>query len=198
VLDPPTADEMKVVKDLVSGVVGLDTARGDLLVVQTFPFDVTLASEPPADLIPPPPAKPGAPPPAAPIEPLWKQRKIQIIAGASAAVALLLVGLAVFLLKTRKKKRITAETATPGIEGDAAHGAAAKQIPAPDSVEAQKTEADAAALAELQAREVLGAIKLPDSTTKKGEVLKRHIREEIRKSPEAITHILRTWLNSSE
>jgi flagellar M-ring protein FliF len=196
VLDPPTAEQLKVVKDLVSGVVGLDTSRGDQLVVQTLPFDVTLASEPPADLIPAPPASTGAPLSKPVVEPLWKQPKIQMIAGAAAGVTLLLVGM-VFMLFRKKKKTISTETKV-AIEGQTAPGGAAKQIPSTETLDPEKRDADAAALAEQQAQEVLGAIKLPDSTTKKGEVLKRHIREEIKKSPEAISHVLRTWLSSSE
>jgi flagellar M-ring protein FliF len=199
VLDPPTAEQLKAVKDLVAGVVGLDPARGDQVIVETMPFDVTLASEPPPDLIPPPPVQPAANgSPATALEPLWKQRRIQIIAGVSAGTALLLVGLVFLYLKRRKKKKgISAETATEAIEGKAA-AVGTKQIPPAEEVDLEKKAAEDLALAEQQAREVLGAIRLPDTTTKKGEVLKRHIREEIKKSPEAIAHVLRTWLNASE
>jgi len=199
VLDPPTAEQMKSVKDLVSGVVGLDPARGDQIVVETMPFDVTLASEPPPDLLPSPPVKPGAPAAPAPVEPLWKQRNIQIIAGASAGATLLIVsGLFMFFKRKKKKKRLTAETETEAIEGKAHAAGGAKQIPPAEAADPEKKAAEEAALAEQQAREVLGSIKLPDTTTKKGEVLKRHIREEIKKSPEAIAHVLRTWLNAGE
>jgi flagellar biosynthesis/type III secretory pathway M-ring protein FliF/YscJ len=195
VLDPPTPDQLLVVKNLVSGIVGLDTARGDQVIVQTLPFDVTLASEPPADLIALPPAvKPNTVPTGGVSgEPLWKQRQIQIIAGASLGAVLLLAGL-VFVWKKRKKRGMTAGTATEAIERP--QGSPGKQIPSGDPQELEKRAAEDAALTAQQEREVLAGIKLPDTTTKKGEVLKRHIRDEIKKSPDAIAHVVRTWLNA--
>jgi flagellar biosynthesis/type III secretory pathway M-ring protein FliF/YscJ len=164
-----------------------------------MPFDLTLASEPPADLIPPPPPKPGAQGgPAAPAEPLWKQRNIQIIAGASLGGVLLLAGVAYFLLKRKKKAGVTVEGQAGAIEGASGTAGAdgSKQLPAAEPVDPEKKAADEAALEAAREKEVLAGIKLPEITTKKGEVLKRHIRDEIKKSPEQIAHVVRTWLNA--
>lgn len=196
VMDPPTVAQLKVVKDLVSGVVGVDAARGDQVVVETLPFDVTLAAEPPPGLIPGPPAKPGVPG-SEPAEPLWKQQKIQLIAGAAGGMILLMGVMFIFLRKGKNKQSVHLESADAieGKTGAAAHGT--RQIQTRDSEDPEKKAFDDALLAAQQEREVLAGIKLPDNTTKKGEVLKKHIRDEIKKSPESIAQVVRTWLNST-
>ena len=195
VLDPPTPAQLKTVKDLVSGVVGVDSARGDQVVVETMPFDVTLTSEPPPDLLPSPPAKPNAAPPAA-AEPLWKQTKIQILIGVAAGIVLVLVAVAL-VFKKSKKKGVLVEGTVESIEGSKTPGDRAKQIPAVQGEDPDKKAADEALLAAQHEKEVLAGIKLPDSSTKKGEVLKKHIRDEIKKSPESIAQVVRTWLTAS-
>jgi flagellar M-ring protein FliF len=54
VLTPPSADTLKRISDVVSGAIGLDTARGDRLVVDSLPFETTLRQQPPALPAPPP------------------------------------------------------------------------------------------------------------------------------------------------
>ena len=208
VLDPPTPQQLKTLKDVVSGAVGIDTARGDQVVLETMPFDVTLTAQPPPGLVPPPPgAKPGAPAiPADPAEPLWKQRNIQIMAGAVVG-GLLVLGALIMIWKkgrnkTKKTSQTTVEAGADAIEGKKAGTTddPAKQIPeAPPSSPEQfeKKEAEEALLAAQLEKEVLAGITLPESTSKKGEVLKKHIRDEIKKSPEQIANVVRTWLNAN-
>ena len=45
--------------------------------------------------------------------------------------------------------------------------------------------------------EVLNTLRLPPST-KKSEVLKKHIGDQARKDPFATAQLIRTWLNESE
>ena len=194
VMDPPTAAQLKTVKDVVSGVVGVDIARGDQVVVETMPFEGTLGAEPPPGLLPAPPAAPVKP---ASAEPLWRQQKIQIIAGAIVGILVLLVALLMIWKKGKKKGAVKAETTKEAIEGRSAGGAPGRQIPPADAEDSEKTAAKDALLAAQQEKEVLAGIKLPDTTTKKGEVLKKHIRDEIKKSPESIAHVVRTWLNTN-
>ena len=199
VMDPPTAAQLKTVKDVVSGVVGADAARGDQVVVETMAFEGTLAAEPPPGLLPAPPAAPLKPnTPAAP-EPLWMQQKIQIIAGATVGVLVLLGVLVMFWKKSKRKKgNLKAETTTASIEGHrSATGDPGKQIQPGDAEDPERKAAKEALVAAQQEKEVLAGIKLPDTTTKKGEVLKKHIRDEIKKSPESIAHVMRTWLNAT-
>src|SRR5580658_6356837 len=45
IIEPPSADKLKAIHDLVAGVIGLSTERGDQLVVETLPFESTLNPE---------------------------------------------------------------------------------------------------------------------------------------------------------
>jgi len=203
VLEPPTTAQLKSVKEIVAAVVGIDAARGDLVVVETLPFDTTLAAEPPPGLIPAPPgtsSKPNAPGTTA-VEPVWRQRQFQTLAGVAAGIVSLLV--AAFLVwkkrRSRRKVTVTTDRHTEALPGSGASpGPDSRQISASgnDGEDPVHKAAQAAALEAQQEREVLAGIKLPEITTKKGEVLKRHIREEIKKSPEAIAGVVRTWLHS--
>ena len=42
IVEPPSAEKLKVIHDLVAAATGLDTDRGDQLVVEAFPFESTL------------------------------------------------------------------------------------------------------------------------------------------------------------
>jgi flagellar biosynthesis/type III secretory pathway M-ring protein FliF/YscJ len=198
VVEPPTAAQLKSVKDVIAGVVGLDANRGDQVVVEAMAFESTLTSDPPAGLVQPPPAA-ASQQPSAPALPIWKQKQFLIMAGGGVGGVLLVAGVLIFFLKRKKSKKKTTQVEIEGkaaIEGD--HDGT-KQIDAggggPD---AEQRAAEAAARAEAEERAVLGQIKLPDITTKKAEVLTRHIRDEVKKSPESMAHVIRTWLNSTE
>jgi flagellar M-ring protein FliF len=47
VLAPPTPEKIKSIRELVAGAVGLSEKRGDQIIVETLPFEMTLHSEPP-------------------------------------------------------------------------------------------------------------------------------------------------------
>jgi len=47
VIEPPSAEKIKVIHDLIAGVTGFRTDRGDQLIVESLPFESTLISEPP-------------------------------------------------------------------------------------------------------------------------------------------------------
>ena len=67
VLVPPSADKLKVVRDLVTGVTGFNADRGDQLIVETQPFETTLNAPPPGAVRPPVASKPG------PKLPAWQE-----------------------------------------------------------------------------------------------------------------------------
>ena len=46
IVEPPSADKLKVIHDLVAGVIGFSAERGDQFVVETMPFEATLNPEP--------------------------------------------------------------------------------------------------------------------------------------------------------
>jgi flagellar biosynthesis/type III secretory pathway M-ring protein FliF/YscJ len=78
-------------------------------------------------------------------------------------------------------------------------GAAGPAVPALDDA-TKKMEhqlAEQAAQRERQTADALNTLKLPPVTTKKGEVLTRHILEETKKDPKAVAQIMRTWINEA-
>lgn len=195
VLDPPSPEKLKVVKDLVSGVMGFQQERGDQILVETLPFEATLAA-------PPPEAAPGKPAPAAGLPvPAWLKpildkfsTPVWIAAGACVVVVLLVALFWVVRTLRRKPKG--------GVAGSAA-------LPASHEVEqiaAQRNEFEQrlqAQLAENDAErhrmeaEALNQLKLPP-TTKKTEALKKHLGDEAKKDPAAMAQLVRTWLNDSD
>ena len=58
IIEPPAPEKLKAIRELVAGAIGLDANRGDQLIVETLPFESTLAIEPPPG---PAPAVPPAP-----------------------------------------------------------------------------------------------------------------------------------------
>ncbi|MGH9653482.1 MAG: flagellar basal-body MS-ring/collar protein FliF [Bryobacteraceae bacterium] len=98
VLVPPAPAELKAIHDLVAGVLGLDPKRGDQLVIETLPFEQTLSDQS-APPLPPvaPPQKPQLFPFPLPFDVRW------LAAGAGALVILMIVAL--FALRSRKKRR---------------------------------------------------------------------------------------------
>ncbi len=62
IIDPPSAEKIKTIRGLVAAATGFSETRGDLLTVETLPFESTLIAEPPSDLLAPV-APPGTLPP---------------------------------------------------------------------------------------------------------------------------------------
>ncbi|MGA3200883.1 MAG: flagellar basal-body MS-ring/collar protein FliF [Bryobacteraceae bacterium] len=190
IVEAPSAEKLKVIHDLVAASTGLDPARGDLLVVDAFPFESTLNAEPST----PTPAAPAAPPSQLPqwLQKLMAQKNFAIIAGVGAAAMLaLVVGFLMVRSRTRGRKRLQAELALAALE-------AAK--PRENTVaDAQKDlEARMASQVGEQARkdaEAMLQLKLPPVQTKKTEVIKKHIAAEAKKDPTAMAQVVRTWLN---
>jgi len=125
-------------------------------------------------------------------------RKILVL-GAVAGILILLLLLAAFalLLKRRSKKK----AARAGLAGKDAlrSGEGQAELPAAPDVKQQLEAklAEQAAKREMAELEAVAALKLPAPTTKKSEVLARHLSEEAKKDPEMMAQILRTWLNDA-
>jgi flagellar M-ring protein FliF len=210
VLTPPSAEQMKSIKDLVTGALGVDVKRGDNIVVESIVFETTLSSEPPPGLVPTPPKSPNKAPANAPPAPDgWMgipKNNLMVMGGVAGAAVFALTGVAVWLIRKRKKKAVSAELASHELaEGKAGASGGKQQLaaggeksPPPEEDEAEVNEEEAARKALQEERKVLGSIKLPETTTKKAVVLSKHIAEEAKKNPEAMAQIVRTWLNSDE
>lgn len=175
VLAPPPPARLQAIRDLVAGVVSFDASRGDQIVIESLPFEATLRAAPPPAPDPPPAA--GAP---------WLPEQRLLILGAAAAGVLLALAAAVWFLG-RRRRRKPASASVPTALPQGASGSPLEQVESQLAGEAASRE-----LAEL---EILRSIKLPDNTTKKAEVLAKHLRETITKDPDPAVTVLRGWLN---
>jgi flagellar M-ring protein FliF len=200
VLDPPSADELKVVKDVVSGVIGYQQERGDQVLVETLPFDATLAAPAPEDLtrtVARRTQKPGSGQ-----EELAMRLKSVPRAWLIAGCCTLLVVLIAICLLTRalfKKRPAIQAVQVGGAPALAGATGPAAQLSAP-----AQGEFEAKAMAQLaenrQAKEqaesdVLQSLKLIP-TTRKSEVYKKYILDEAKQDPGKVAQLLRSWLNA--
>ncbi len=202
ILEPPSPEKLKVVRDVLAGVVGFQQERGDQILVETLPFEATLAAPPPEEpgkATPAPSAAPGFPLPAW-LAPLLGKAPAPVWIGAGACLLVVAI-LIVFLLMRklmrkgapRKGKLVDSAAALP----DGAK-AGARQIP-PGEQKAAFEEKATAVMAANQAerdrveREALASLQLPPQT-KKAEVLRKVIAEQAQKDPAAIAQLIRTWI----
>ncbi len=189
IVEAPSAEKLKVIHDLVAAATGLDPARGDQLVVDSFPFESTLNAEPAGGL-------PGAAPVAVSplplrLQKLTNQKNFAIIAGIGAAAMLALVGGVLFMVSKKRNKTQAALLAS--LEANKATEAGSTVGDAQKNLEArmanqigEQARKDAEAMLQL---------KLPPVQTKKTEVIKKHIAAEAKKDPTAMAQVVRTWLN---
>jgi flagellar M-ring protein FliF len=200
VLEPPSQETLKVVRDVLAGVVGFQQDRGDQILVESLPFEATLLAEPP----------PGRAPSAAPaplgfVPPAWAKPlldKAPLPVWLGAAAALLIVFLAIgWLLVRRLFRRAPAAMVDPS-KPAIAQGASHPQIPAGDdgALEQQALAAIEQSRAErerLEREALLALQKQIPAQTKKAEVLKKAIAEQAKKDPEAIAQLIRTWITEN-
>jgi flagellar M-ring protein FliF len=201
VLEAPAPERLKVVKDLVAGVAGIQPDRGDQVLVESLPFESTLQSGPP---------EPAAPPVSTPLPgaglPPWLAGLVSrfgfpAVVGASLAVALCVIVVPLGLLLRRRGGASADEVSVSG-QGALPASARAPALTEGEAKEAFEKKAMAQiaqneAEQQLREQELLASLSLPVST-KKGEVLKKHIAEQARKDPVAIAQLVRTWLSETE
>jgi flagellar M-ring protein FliF len=182
IVEPPSAEKLKTIHDLVAGVIGLSPERGDQLIVETLPFESTLNPEQ---------LPPSQPAPVA--QPSWqdqflKNKLFLIGAGVGAAVLLALLFLVVRLLRRTRS----------GARGVELPGELPSGPPTPDQLQAQIENrlAEQAAQRQRQETEALNSLKLPP-VTKKTEVLTKHISEQAKKDSASMAHVIRAWMAES-
>jgi flagellar M-ring protein FliF len=202
VIDPPSPEKLKTIHDVVAAAIGFDMDRGDQLVVEAFPFESTLSAEPNTIANAPTPNTPAIPFPLPPwLQKLLGAKNFFLIAGIGAGVLLLLViGGIVFAIKSGgKKKHALAEQATTAV-GSASGQTKEIGPPSPEEMqrEMEAKFAEQAALQAKQEAEELMKLKLPAISTKKTEVLTKHISTESRKDPTAMAQVVRSWLNGEQ
>ena len=199
-IEPPSPEKLKVVRDLVTAASGFQQERGDVLVVESFPFETTLTPETIVS------AKPTAPAPDplnwAPgwLKTILGNKSAPILLGVGAAAVLVLAGGLFLLLRKKGKAKVEvhAQGAIRGGSGDAT--SATENALSPEAIQKQIDAKFAQQQIEKaqQRAEALAALQLPPVSTKKTEVLAHHIAEEAKKDPAAMAQIVRSWLNAPD
>ena len=177
VIVPPTPEQIKKINDVVAGVLGLDTQRGDRLVVESLPFEQTLLAEAAPDSVT-----------AATDKPKNQSNSLlydkKILIGAGAGLVVLLAG-AFFLLKRKSKKTEIQQAAALPMPGEEASAEMEDNVQlSPEAAGEGKSlgEAD------------LGQLFQLPPTSQRIDALRDHIKESIKKEPELAAEILRGWL----
>jgi flagellar M-ring protein FliF len=180
VIEQPSPEKLKSIRDLVAAATGFSTTRGDQLIVESLPFESTLNLEPPS-------AGPAAPKPSGMSIPMppWLARVVEnrYITIGGAAIALLVVVVRRVLAKVLNRKGKAQVSATPTLpsgDEDLEPGLEAQRRAQLAEQAALQAQLDAAALRE---------------ATKKSAVLVKRLRENINKDATLSTHIVRSWLN---
>jgi flagellar M-ring protein FliF len=183
IVEPPSEEKLKSIRDLVAGAIGLQPERGDQLVVESLPFESTQNWRPVETA---PPAQPRTLPLPGWLQNMLKDKAVPVLIGTVVGVVLLSLAAILLFLRRRRKRRL-------GIEQ------AAKALPAGETI-AQIEKENEAKLAEHQAiqakldAEALQALKLPPAT-KKTDLLSKHLADEARKDPKTMAQLVRTWLH---
>lgn len=198
IVEAPSADKLKSIHDLVAAAIGFNAQRGDQLVIEALPFESTLNPE---QMEPVTTTKPTGLPP-------WLENllagKNSILIGAGAGVVLLLGVGGILLLKRKKSSGNRPSLPAELPEAAGRHALAAYSGPAdhdPADLVEKEFEARLAeqlALREKQTQEVLKSLKLPPVSTKKTEVLAKHIAEEAKKDPSVMAQVLRSWIQEGD
>src|SRR5882724_49493 len=180
VIEQPSPEKLKSIRDLVAAATGFSTTRGDQLIVESLPFESTLNLEPPSAASP-------APKPSGTVIPLppWLAHALEnrYITIGGAAIALLVVVVRRVLAKMLNRKGKAQVSATPTLpsgDEDLEPGLEAQRRAQLAEQAALQAQLDAAALRE---------------ATKKSAVLVKRLRENINKDATLSTHIVRSWLN---
>ncbi len=179
VLVAPTPARLKTIRDLVAGVTGLNTERGDQLIVETLPFEATMTAEPPSSL----PSSSPALDPRIPkwLQPLISNPKNLIIACIAALVIPLLLIVWIFLIKRKPKLTVEAPLTLPESSQSDLENALESSLPK-DQIQL----------------ETLAQAALPKATTNKSEILLKNIRESIKADNASTINVLRTWMSDTK
>jgi len=172
VLTAPSDERLKTIRDLVSAAVGLNPTRGDLLIVDSLPFEQTLNLEPPNSYAPL----------AETNRKLTPQEQLRnnpkLLVGVIGMFVLVLGGATLALLKMRKAKRkvlgVQVEGALPGSAAGATAALENGRAASPERF-APPTE-------------------IPGLGPGRVEVLTTQLRVTAQKNGEVCAGILRGWL----
>lgn len=190
VLVPPSPEKLKVVREVLAGVVGFQQERGDLILVETLPFEATVSAPRPETSSPAPQAPVGFVMPDWAMK-IYKQAPPMVWMGAGGALLVITVAGIVVWRRRKPKPVVTAAEVATDVK-------VLGQAENPQDLErkALAALADSQAEMERQEAEMMATLRLPP-VTRKAEVLKRHIGEQTEKNPQATVRLIRTWLSES-
>jgi flagellar M-ring protein FliF len=208
VLAAPPPERIKAIHDIVVAALGIQADRGDQVVIESLPFEQTLAQENTGDA---PGAKPDKTAPQPPLAKLLADRRVQIGAGVG---VLLLIAAVVFLMKGKKKAAVNVGPAALPAGSEArssgAIGAAeTKEMTVKDADGGSKVAREIREVEAGNARdggdgsareaEVAAALPIPprfalpemDSAT---QMMLHQIQDHVAKDPAFAANILRGWM----
>ncbi len=183
VLEQPSPEKLKSIRDLVAAATGFSVERGDQLIVESLPFESTLNLEPPQ--------APAIPKPSAATNvnlPPWLGRALEnrtMLIGVALAAGFILV-----MVRRAVAKMISRKS---GAKTNVPVGLPSGETAANSQIDAQR-QAQLAIDGELQAE--LNAAAMNEATLKT-EVLLKRFRDNINKDSALAAHIVRGWLNES-
>jgi flagellar M-ring protein FliF len=181
VLAAPSPERIKAIHEIVAGALGIQPDRGDQVVIESLPFEQTLAQQDAANAEAGAKGSKAAPEP--PYAKLLADRRVQIGAGVT---VLLLIAVIVFLLKRGKKKDDVPVSQTGGL---------------PPGVDAAQAAFGGAATGALGARDAQGAaalaasarLALPEMNSASRTMLNQ-IQDHVAKEPAMAAGIIRGWM----
>lgn len=193
VLNAPPPETMKAIHDLVAAVTGFSAERGDQFVLESLPFESTANFQPEA---PPVFAAPDARVPK-PLQPYIKDFNTLLLYGAVAVAGIILLAVAIVLLmKMTKSASAESNKAIAGPEAEKAH--TGEEVGARIEAALAGQQERQRALQLEQENAVLNSLAIPIATTKKAEVLIKHLRENVVKDVESTANVFRSWMSDPD
>ena len=185
ILAPPSAEKLKAINDVVAGVLGIQTDRGDRLVIESLPFEQTLLAENTSDgqLQ----DKKAGSAPNGQLNSLLHDKRVLI--GAGGAGLLSVAALAFLLLRKKKKQQSGAETLIQ-VQLDAAQAGDTAALPGIDAGNVLTAGSEAGGSEEID----FPKLHFPGKN-KRFEELRSHIRESVNREPQLAADVLRDWLS---
>jgi flagellar M-ring protein FliF len=192
VLSPPPPETMKAIHDLVAAATGFSVERGDQFVLEALPFESTTNFQPEPQFAP---VAPDSRVPK-PLQPFVRDLNTLLVYAAIAVVGLVLLG-AVMVLLMRMIKSSSAESkkAIAAPEGEKAH--TGEEVGARIEAALAGQQERQRALQLEQENAVLNSLAIPIATTKKAEVLIKHLRDNIAKDVESTANVFRSWMSDA-
>ena len=202
IVEPPTQERLKVIRDLVAAATGFDSTRGDQMAVEALAFEATLTAEP----VTASPLQADRGPQTGMKLPAWLQTLIEnprfklIVSLAGGLVIALAAAVMAWRRKTIAKQKVKAEATTAGAVTAGGHHPVGDQPVTREEIERQIQERLEQHSAEISRKEAeaLMNLQMPEVETKKAEVLQKHIASEAKRDPAALAQVIRTWLDGDK